>query len=303
MNVFEGKIKWVDIFNPTRADLDYIKTLHSAIHPVILDELLHYSTRAKVEHYGSYLFLTYHFPVYDPVARTSRREEIDFIILPNAIITVHYNTLEAIQKFAAHLGSRPDLKPQLLSNTGYVLYYLIQELHHLSLRQLKHVEDHVTSVTHDLFKHKEYALLRRISYIKRDLLDYGVVAKPQALLLHSLKDVGAQFWGKELEPYLADLCGDHLKITELLENMRATIESCEATNGQLLNAKTNMVMQRFTILAFLTFPLMLYTSIFSVNAVSTLFSDAWDFWIGFGAMLFITIGAIYFFQRKGLLRD
>ena len=145
-------------------------------------------------------------------------------------------------------------------------------------------------------------MLQRISFIKRDILDYGVIVKPQALLLQSLRDLGAGFWGESLRVYLSDLIGDNLKITQQLENFRETIESCEETNGQLLNAKTNAVMQRFSILAFLTFPLMLYTALFTVDTVAATFPAPRDFWIGFGIVLFITIVTIYVFKKKGIFR-
>ena len=70
-----------------------------------------------------------------------------------------------------------------------------------------------------------------------------------------------------------------------------------------MNAKTNAVMQLFSILAFLTFPLMLYTALFTVDAVASAFPQPEEFWIGFGVVLLITIVTIYIFKRKGLLQD
>lgn len=302
MDVIEGKIKWIDIAKPTKHDVAYLRTLHD-FHPLILDELLHVSERAKVEQYDSYLYLTYHFPVYNPEQRTSRRSEIDFLITKDTLITVHAEPLEPLAIFARHLNDHPRTKTQIFSSGGYLLYYILQEFNTFSLRQLRHIEQNVISVTKNLFTHQEYRLLQRISFIKRDILDYGVIAKPQSMLLHSLRDVGTTFWDKDLKTYFTDLIGEHSKVTQQLENFRDTIESCEETNSQLLNAKTNAVMQRFTILAFLTFPMMLYTSIFSVNTVSAFFSDPSDFWVGLGVVFFVTLCTIYIFQRKGLLQD
>ncbi len=302
MNVLEGKIKWIDIEKPTKHDLVYLRTLYE-FHPLILDELLHPSERAKVEQYESYLYLTYHFPVYDPQRRTSRRAELDFLITQDALITVHAEPLEPLLTFARHINEHPRTKTQIFGSSGYLLYYILQEFNAFSLRQLRHVEHNVTSVTKNLFFHQEYRLLRHISFIKRDILDYGVIAKPQSILLDSLRAIGPKFWKEDLQTYFSDLVGEHLKVTQQLENFRDTIESCETTNAQLLNAKTNAVMQRFTILAFLTFPLVLYTSLFTVDAVKALFPGPYDFFIGFGLVLGVTLCTIYIFQRKGLLRD
>lgn len=302
METVKGKVAWIDIQNPTKADVEHLKTIHD-FHPIILDELLHLSARSKVEHYDSYLYLTYHFPVYDPKLRTSRPAEIDFLITQGAVITVHYEPLEPLQNFGRYLEQNPHIKRQILESGGYITYYLMREINDFCLRQLRHIEHNVTSVTKDLFSHQEYKMLQRISYIKRDILDYGIIVKPQALLLQSLREVGLKFWGENLRVYLSDLLGDHSKIVEQLVNFRETIESSEETNGQLLSAKTNSVMQRFTILAFLTFPLALYTSTFGIDIVTKDISNPTYFWLGFGTVLVVTLAAIYVFKKRGLFQD
>ncbi len=302
MEVVKGKVTWIDILNPTKADIEYLRALHD-FHPIILDELLHASARGKVDNYESYLYLVYHFPVYNRELRTSVRTEIDFLITRDYVITVRYEDLEPVKNFGGHARAGGPLAEQILSSGGFIVYYILQEINDFCLRELRHIEHNVTSVTKNLFSHREYEMLQRISFIKRDILDYGVVVKPQALLLQSLREAGVKFWGEPLRIYLTDLIGDHMKVTQQLENFRETIESCEETNGQLLSAKTNAVMQRFSILAFLTFPLMLYTALFTVDAVAKTFPDKSDFWIGFGTVLIITLITIYVFKRKGLLRD
>ncbi len=302
MEITKGKVTWIDIVNPTKSDIDYLKTLHD-FHPIILDELLHLSSRSKIEHYESYLYFTYHLPVYDQKQRTSRLAEIDFLITTEYIVTIHYEHLEPIRDFALHLNQDQKLKDQILESGGYITYYILQEIQEFCLRQLRHIEHNVISVTKNLFSHQEYSMLQRISYIKRDILDYGIIIKPQALLLQSLRDTGIKFWGEHMRIYLSDIAGDHNKITEQLINFKETIESAENTNGQLLNAKTNSVMQRFTILAFLTFPLALYTAIFGVDIITKNISDPKYFWFGFLAVLAITLVIIFIFKKKGLMQE
>lgn len=294
-------ITWLDFERPSKADIEAIKKIHD-FHPIILDELLHFSTRSRVEHYDSYLYLVYHFPIYDAKSRTSRRAEIDFLITKDHVITIHYEPMEPVE-YARHAITDTAGQKKFLANGAMFMYHFLQGIHDFCLRELRHIDQKVTSVTKDLFSHQEYQMLQRISYIKRDVLDYGVITKPQGLLLQSLHNVGGRFWGEEARIYLSDLTSDHLKITQQLENYRDTIESCEETNAQLLNAKTNAVMQRFTILAFLTFPLMLFTSLFSVEIVSREISDPRTFWFGFGGVLFVTVVTILVFKHKGLLRD
>ena len=145
-------------------------------------------------------------------------------------------------------------------------------------------------------------MLQRISYVKRDTMDYSIINHPQEIVLNSLLDVGIKFWGEEAKIYLNDLVGDHYKVTQHLENYQQVIESLESTNGQLLSAKTNRVMQKFTILAFLTFPIVLFASFLSVNFIGDFFATSpLKFWLIFFSVVALVVSLVIFFKKKGWL--
>ena len=273
MKIIKNKtVTWIDITKPTKQDIEFVAKQHK-FHPIILDELLHLSARSRVEAFDHYLYLTYHMPVYDPIMKTSRKAEIDFLITKNQVITVHYEELEPINNFTRNVTNNPHFKEVAMSNTGKLLYSLIEENINFSMRQLRHIEENITNLTKELFTGKEDVMLRKISYVKRDLLDYRIISRPQEILLTSLKETGARFWGDQIIVYLSDLIGDHLKIVQHLENYQETLESLEETNAQLLDAKTNSVMQKFNILAFLTIPAVIVLQLFAVESFNKLFGD------------------------------
>lgn len=292
---------WIDILKPTKTDVDFLKKQHR-FHPIILDELLHLSNRSRVEFQNNYLFLTYHLPIYDKSLRTSRRAEVDFLITKNLVITVHYEDLEPLNSFMRSLNNNPNFKNQAMQDSLHCMYFLIQEIIQFSLRQLRHVEDNIRDISQEIFKGKEAQLLEKISYVKRDVLDFSIISAPQEILLNSLVDVGVKFWGNEVKIYLTDLLGDYSKVTQHVDNYRATIEALESTNSQLLNAKTNSVMQKFTILAFLTFPILFFTSLASIEFINKFISASplrfWAIFFGVGA---IVVSLVVIFRKKGWL--
>lgn len=302
MRIIKGKLTWIDVLKPTKKDIEFIRKQHK-FHPIILDELLHTSARSRVEPYDNYLFLTYHLPIYDRTIKSSRRAEVDFLITKNKVITVHYEDLEPINNLWRRLGNDPHFKDRAMTeSTGRITYYIIEEIIAFTQRQLRHVEENVSGLSKELFLRKEAALLEKISYIKRDVLDYSIISKPQEILLQSLKETGVRFWGEPMRVYLSDLAGDHLKVMQYLDNFKETIASLEQTNSQLLNAKTNAVMQRFTVLALLTFPLVLLTSIFSVTSIDDfLGNNPLLFGLSFILVLIVTILLLVFFRKKGWL--
>ncbi len=280
--------EWIDILHPKARDLEIIgKRFH--IHPVILKELREPSARSRVEAYDHYLYLIYYYPVYDPVEQTSRRTEIDFLITKGAVITTHYEPLEAIRDFT----------PKLAENTLKLTYFLIEALLDFEERQLRHIREKVEAVGAELFKDKEKEVLRKVSRMKRDVSEYRIIVKHQGPILKSLFSRGTKFWGEDANVYLEDLIGDHLKIVNQIEDYRDAISDFEDTNNQLMNLKTNAVMKTFTTLSFLTFPFMLLAALFSMNTRDTpVISMPNAFWIVFGFMIVAMVSLTVYFKRK-----
>lgn len=302
MRVIKHNLIWIDVMNPVEKDIEFIRQQHE-FHPIILDELIHTSARSRVELYDNYLFLTYHFPVYDSGLKTSRKAEVDFLITKDTVITVHYEDLEPINNFWRRLSNDENFKNSALDeNTGRVLYYLVEEILSFAQRQLRHIEEKTSDISKRLFKNQEAQLLENISYLKRDILDHSLISEPQGIILESLKEIGKKFWGEDIKIYLTDLAGDHLKITQQLDHFQKTVEALEQTNAQLLNAKTNSVMKKFTVLAFLTYPIIMLTSIFNIRAVNQFTDNApLIFLYSFILVFCITIILLIIFRKKGWL--
>ena len=216
MRIVKGKYTWINVQNPTKKDIEFIRKQHK-FHPIILDELLHTSARSRVELNEKYLFMTYHLPIYDKGMKSSRKGEVDFLITKDKIITVHYEDLEPLNNFWRRLSNDPIFKDRALGeDTGRMLYYMLEEILFFSQRQLRHIEEEVSQLTKDLFQNEERKLLQDISYLKRDILDYNIISKPQEIILDSLREVGGKFWSENVKIYLADLAGNHLKIMQEL---------------------------------------------------------------------------------------
>ncbi len=290
------KLSWHAITNPTPEMLDRL-THTFGLHPIIEGELLTPSDRGRVERYGNYMFLVYHLPLYDIKERTSRRAEVDFIVTSKAIATITYEKIEPLDAFLAN-GAKSLLSR---ANTPIeLLYQLLSSLNNFSVRELRHIEEKIRNASAQLFANPDRALLENISYIKRDLLEFSIIAASQRSNLESLHDVGLAWWGEDARIYLADLHGDFLKLHYLLERLTATTESYSQTVSQLFELRTSEIIRRFSILGFLTFPLILYATISLQEHVATTFiAQAGDFWFVFGIITVIVIGLAIFFRRRG----
>ncbi len=300
MEITQGVVQWIDIINPKGDELNMLGKKFG-IHPVILEELKAPSARAKVEHYNNYLFLVYQFPIYDEDEKVSRRSEIDLIITKKAAITVHYEELKGIREFKEFLAGE-EARMHTLSGTLELTHALLETLINFSGRQLHHIHEKLEDVARALFKNREKDILVEVSYLKRDISEHRIIIRPQELLLKSLLESGVAFWGPESRIYLNDLIGAYLKLVNQLDDYREAVIDFEETNSQLMNARTTEVMKTFTILAFLTFPLMLFVSLFSMRTEGTPFIHTpGGFWIVIAMVLTAMALMLSLFKKKNWL--
>ncbi len=294
MKQTKGKTVWLDFLNPTDVEIKKLQKDFS-LHEVIAEELGGPSARARAEVLGDYIYLVYYFPSYSERNKTSKRNEIDFIITKDTVITVHYEEIEPLKELRTK--GVQDAK-QVFGLT----YKIISSLLIFQDRQLSHIREKVEEIGGMLFKNHERKVLEEISHIKRDISEYRVIARHQGHLLNSLAIRTGRFFGEESKVYIDDLIGDHLKIINQIEDYRGAITDFEDTNNQMMNIKINEVMKTFTIMSFLTFPFVLFLTIFDMNLVSNPFhSMPFVFW---PIVAIVVVGIItmyrYFKNRKWL---
>ena len=294
-------LTWIDVVDPKKEDIEYLKQGFN-FHPVVLNELTVPTLRPKVENYDHYLYMVLHFPIYHPKEKTSKSMEIDFLITAKTLITVRYGKIQPLSEFWKKCEAK-DIDPYFGDTITSLLYCMIGELNNFSLRQLDHITKKIDDIEKEIFGtkniKKEEKIVEEISIVRRDILDFRRTLKPQNIIFESLKIRGAEFFGKSGEPYFADIIGDHMRVWNLLENNKETIESLQEANDSLLSNRTNRIMKIITLFAVIVFPLTLVAAIFGMNTkYLPIIGMQNDFWIILGIMFIGTISMLILFKIK-----
>lgn len=294
-------LTWIDIIDPDKKDIEYLRKNFN-FHPVVLKELVSLTLRPKVEHYDTYLYMVLHFPIYDPKEKTTLSVEVDFLITKDTLITVRYGKIQPLSDFWQKCQLEKDYL-YFQNSPALLLNCLLEDLNNFSLRQIDHITKKINDVERKVFKIKgtkeESEIVEKILTIRKDILDFRRTIKPQGTTLKSLELRGVEFFGKKLRPYFTDIIGGHLRVWDLLENHKETIESLQAANDSWLSNRTNLVMKILTMFAVIVFPLTLLAAIFSMNTkYLPLVGTNYDFWIILGFMIIGTLSMLIIFKAK-----
>jgi len=299
MRELKEKIVWYDFVSPTEEDIKFIGQRFK-VHPVILDELKQASARPKVEIHDGYLYLVVHFPFFESAKKTSRPVEIDIIATKEAVATIRYEETEVMTQFAASCQGIPGFKDNCLGETtGHFIYRLFEYLFEYATRELRHINEKISSIEEHIFAGREREMISEISYVKRDILDFRRIMHPLEGIIDSLAAKGRKFYGQELEVYFTDLAGDYERIWDLVENYKDTIEALESTNQTLVSSRIDDVMRLLAVIAFLLAPFTVIGGLFQMNARNApIVGGQFDWWILFGLMVAGSVLLYLFFRRK-----
>lgn len=281
---------------------DEVKSLMNkyAIHPNVAEELLKQTRRPKADVYKTFVYLILHFPIFEPDRRTSVGYELDFIIGKNFLITVHYKPIAPLFEIAKlfEVGSMVG-NGNMIKNSGALAFYIIKQFYIFGAKQLGQIQAKIDKIEENIFKGHEQEMVETISYVHRDILDFQRCLHAHVNTLETLENLEDKFLGIEFKKHVKAMYSELARVKNLAHNCKETIESLQRTNDSLLTDKTNDIMRVLTIMAFVTFPLMLFAAVFGMNTISTpIVGIKGDFWIIVGMMLVSMSVMVVIFKRK-----
>lgn len=142
-------------------------------------------------------------------------------------------------------------------------------------------------------------MIREISIIKRDILDFRRIINPQKQILESLHlTINKFFNNDEYSPFFNDLIGHHLRIWDTLDNYKELVESFEATNTTLFSSKLNEIMKIFTIFTAMLLPISIVTGIFGMNVIVPFQDHPYGFFFVLGISATIIISIYSYFKKR-----
>lgn len=294
------KLSWIDIKNPDKKDLAYLKENFS-FHPLTLEEVISPTLRPRVERFDNYLYLVIHFPFYNLKKQTTESREIDFLITRDTLITIRYAEFPPFKEFWEKYQIDDMAKERSFGGSpAYLLYSILENLYTFSLRQIDHITKKINHLEDAMFEEMgSEKMVEKISLARRDIFDFRRAIEPQTTIFDELKTKGTEFFGKEMEPYFVNIVSSYMRVWNLLENHKETIESLRETNDSLVSNRTSRIMKILTVFTVIIFPLTLLANVLGRGATSLpLANYEYGFWIVFAIMFMATLGMLIFFKWK-----
>lgn len=287
---------WVDLVAPTPQELRAVMA-EFELHPTIVEELHAPSVKSKVERLDNCLYLVLHFPALRSHGRAE--QEIDFVLGKNYLITVRYENVDPLHHFAKAFEVDTVLGHAGAQHGGHLFVSMVRSLYRSLMSECDILRGKLDDIEDMIFRGHEREMVARISAAGRIVHDFRRTLVNHQEMLASLEAPGERLWGAAFPYHMRAVLAEEARVRHSLEHLREWLAELRETNNSLLSLKQNDVMKNLTIMAFTTFPLTLFSSLFAIEARDVpILGMEGDFWIIIGIMLSCALAFFAFFKYK-----
>lgn len=283
---------WVDVLEPDEASLGPVAAAFK-LHPLAVEDCLHYPQRPKIESYVSGLFLIWLTPL-QPDGEDVPSREVDVFLGQDHLITVHRDRLEAIDDVARRAD---DLMPQ---GADFLLHAIIDRLVDTVLQLVDRVADELEEIEDVLLDNPTPDEMHDIYTLRRRLVKLHRIVGPERDIIRALARE-RDLVDEEAYRYLQDV-GDHLaRVEDSIETAREVAGAAMDIYLSSTSNRMNEIMKVLTVVATIFMPLTLISGIYGMNVIRGMWppvNEYWSFWAVVGSMVLLSAWMVWFFKRR-----
>lgn len=292
-------LSWLDVKKPDQNDISFLEEQFN-IHPLVIEEFTTPTYQPKAIFFENCLYLAVHVPLFNVEERTTYSGEVDIILTRDHVITGHWDQIWQLEKFFTDLEESPGRRRLHLSESpAHLVYQVLEILLNSCFPRLEHIAKRLDWIEEQVFAGREKEMVREISVVKRDILNFRRALKPSRAIIESVIQKPSPLVPEAVKTYFQDLIGTNIRLWNILENNKEIIESLEDTNNSLLSNKLDQTMKVLTLFSAILLPLTVYSNILAMSASIPFGSNPNAFWIHMSIMVAISLITVTVFRRKG----
>jgi magnesium transporter len=293
-------LRWINIEHPGGLERAWLEE-HFDFHSLDLEDVLSRNQRPKIDVYDEYLFSILHLPVFDRAARRLGTGELDLFVGPDYVVTLPNQPLQPVEYLFERCRANEELREQIFSRgSGYLLYRLVDDSFDYCFPMLRKIGNKLDALEDVIFEGGSEEVVRDISNVKQEIINFRKVIRPQRPVLRDLEKVKQRYLATDidLEIYFDDIVDAHERIWDMLENYKEVIVALEETNESVISHRLNDILRVLTSISVVILPLTLVASIMGMNSWVPFEHHEEGFFLALLVMAVILVGLVLFFRRR-----
>ena len=295
-----GDLTWLNIEQPAQKEIEYLAQ-HYSFNSFDLDDCLSRRQQSKLDVYKNYLFFIFQFSVWDSATRVSRSDRVSVFIGDKYLITLHDGQLKPlVNLFLECLTNEEIRKENMSSGSGYLLYRMLDGVIDYYFPILNSVLAWVDEVEDAVFD-ENIDVGQEVATLRRDI-------NTQRRILHSVRAASLElekqinrFSKIDLSVQFGDFMDHVHKACDTLDEYKEIVEVFKDTDFVLSTDRLNRIMRIMTIIATVSLPFIVVSSIFGMNvhmpgSITT--GSLVPFIVIMVTMILVTAAMLFYFRRR-----
>ena len=163
---------------------------HFDFHALDLEDVLSRNQRPKIDVYDDYLFIVLHLPSSTARRGGSARASSTSSSAPGYLVTIPNQPLQPVEYLFERCRAKEELREQLFSRgSGYLLYRLVDDSFDYCFPMLRKIGNKLDALEDDIFEGRSEEIVRDISNVKQEIINFRKVIRPQRPVLRDLEKV------------------------------------------------------------------------------------------------------------------
>jgi len=259
----EDLLRWIDVEAQDAATLELLQQ-RFGLHPLAIEDCLHFDQRPKLEEYQNGAFIVFHAlecPRGDP--RETIARELHVFLGEGYLITVHDVPLPALENVRRRIVGDPSLARR---GSDFLLYLLADTIVDAHFVHLDAIAEALEALEERVLAHPAQADLEHMLELKHTLLVLRKVLSPQRDVFAILAKRGAGALVSERTAlYIRDVYDHLVRIAEAIDTARELLASTLEAYRSMVAQRTNEIMKSLTLLSAVFLPLTFVTGFFGQN--------------------------------------
>lgn len=295
----QGKIRWFNMNKPSQDEIQKVMA-ELGIPPFLMNDLATPVPKNSATRVDGYIKITLDFPVVKRID-TGHPYEVKFIISKNSLLTVQYEEMEGIDRFKRQFEVASTIrKIQNNATGGHLFISLLNHLYDSSSTKLDYIESKLGDIEDQIFKNNERQMVLEISMVSKKLITFRHILRGHEEIFRDARTLFESVFGHTFNNDLQNIQGQYFLLQRHTNTLFDTLTALRETNTAMLTTRQNEIIKNLTLMAFITFPLTLLSSMFGMNVESApIIGNQGDFWIIVGIMVCGAFVFFMFFRRKG----
>lgn len=288
------KWTWIDFENPTTEEAQHLRDTFR-FHPLAIEDCLQLLQRPKLDYYEGYTFYVTHHVHTEQ--KKIIKEELDFFVAENFIVTFHYDSSKEVHYIRERLIAQQNPEKW---DPHYVFYQVLDKIVDNYFPLLHDIEDELISIEDSTQNRRSTDQMPQLIDIRHLLLSLMQTVNPMRDLLYRMLNSQHLEGVRKRRSYFSDIHDDLLKVSEMITSNREVTTDMRDSYLSLNSHQTNNVMKVLTIITSIFSPLTLIAGIYGMN-FENMPELTWKYgyFLAIGLMFGIGLAMYRWFKKSG----